>query len=543
MGLRPLAISAVAAAAAALLNSCATVAPVTPFAPDMTAKAPVLSGYGRVDFRITTKSPEAQALFNQAVLQAYAFNEAAAVRAFKAALAQDAGCAMCAWGVAWQLGPNINNVDRDNVPEAIKYIDYALKHLDGATPRERALVESLAVRYAHESTARETAPLMAERCALAKDDQPKIHPLDEAYADRMRKIVAQYPDDANVMSLYAEAEFIVAPDDQPWDKAGKPSGHLGEVADRIEQLLARNPDHTGLNHYMVHVLDAASVAPRALAAADRLGTLAPASPHLLHMPAHIYINVGRFEDASRVNDQAVAADVVLADAEKAQGFEPSKDWRRHDAHFLWYAAMTAGQEKDALDAADTIAQVTAKSDNNFGEYARSLHLIALLHFQRWNAVIESPKPAGEKGVAQAFWLYARGVANARTGHVEEATALLAQLVPVAAQVRERDAKRKRTVAMMDYTAAQLESEIALARGDMKAAIAAQSKAVDATANLDDTEPPMMGDVAQTMLGDMQSKAGLWADAEATYRKALADRPGHPLAQRGLREALAAQKKA
>src|SRR5437868_5789350 len=127
---RPFLRAATAAAAIALLNSCAS---LLPFTPDRTAKAPRLEGYGQVSVPVTTKSPEAQALFNDGVLQAYAFNESAAVRSFKAALAKDPDCAMCAWGVAWQLGPNINNHDRDNTGEALKYVDYALQRLDRAT--------------------------------------------------------------------------------------------------------------------------------------------------------------------------------------------------------------------------------------------------------------------------------------------------------------------------------------------------------------------------------------------------------------------------
>src|SRR3954464_8358749 len=158
---RPFLRAATAAAAIALLNSCAS---LMPFSPDRTARAPRLQGYGQLSAAVTTKSPEAQALFNDGVLQAYAFNENAAVRLFKAALAQDPDCAMCAWGVAWQLGPNINDPDRGRTAEALKYVEYARRHMETATQRERALIESLAWRYGHQSVARETAPLIAEIC-------------------------------------------------------------------------------------------------------------------------------------------------------------------------------------------------------------------------------------------------------------------------------------------------------------------------------------------------------------------------------------------
>lgn len=530
---------ATAAAAIALLGSCAS---TVPFTPESNAKTAHLEGYGRIDARVTTRSPEAQALFNEGVLQAYAFNEAAAVRTFKAALAKDPDCAMCAWGVAWQLGPNINDHDRDKVGDAVKYIDWALRHLDGATPRERALVQSLALRYAHDSMKRETAPLTAERCANNNADDDKIHPLDEAYADAMRKLVAAYPDDPDVLSLYAEAEIIATPGDGAWTPDGKPVGHVGEVADRIEKLLPKHPLHTGLNHYMIHIVDAKGVAQRALAAADRLGQLAPASPHLLHMPAHTYINVGRFDDAVKVNQAALAADATLAESERAQGFEPSKDWRGHNTQFLWFAALVSGNEKAALEAADGLAAMMKDEDHNFAEYARSLRLQTLVRFERWNTILAEPQPKGERGMAKAWYLYAKGVALAHEGRANDASATLAELKAVAAQTREKNLKRKRTVAMMDYMPARLESEIAQVRGDTDAAIAAMAKAADAAVVADQNEPPMLGDIARSQLGDLQARAKRWAEAEGSYRRALADRPGHPLAKRGLQEALAAQGK-
>lgn len=533
----PILRTAIALATVAMINSCASLAP---FAPDLTAKAPRLEGYGRLSVPVATKSPEAQALFDQGVLQAYAFNEHAAVRAFKAALAKDPECVMCAWGVAWQLGPNINDHGRDRTAEALKYVDYALARLERALPREKALVQSLALRYAHATTARDTAPLVAAWCGKQDKTDDDVHPLDDAYAAALRKLADAHPDDPEIASLLAEAEIIVVVGDSTWTKDGKPVGRMGEVADRLERLLVKYPAHTGLNHYMIHVMDAASVAQRAVPAADRLGQLAPASPHLVHMPAHIYVNVGRFDDATRVNQLALADDAALAQSEKSQGFEPSKDWRGHNTHFLWYAAMVSGNEKAAMDAAAGAGEVGKDWDNNFGEYLRSTRLFTLLRFGHWEQVLGEAQPKGEKGVAKAHWLYARGVALARSGRVDEAEKTLDELKPVATGVREKNAKRKFTVAMMDYDMARLESEVALARGNLDAAITAQARAAEADAVLDQSEPPFLGSMARTALGDLQAKAKRWADAEASYRQVLADRPGHPLAEKGLK-ALAAQR--
>jgi tetratricopeptide (TPR) repeat protein len=345
---------ALLATAPALLLACAAVP--SSFTPDPAAKAPRLEGFGRSDIAIRTRVPQARALFNQGVLQAYAFNEHEAVRMFKAALALDPACAMCAWGVAWQLGPNINDPSRGDVPEALNYVGHALRHAGPATPRERALVESLALRYAHASTARETAPLAGTTCGDKGDgDDEKVHPLDQAYAQRMRALADAYPNDPDIASLYAEAEYIATEGSSHWDAQGRAKGRIGEVTQRVERLLPAHPGHTGLNHYMIHLADAVPVAPRAVAAADRLRALAPNAPHLIHMPAHIYVHVGRYGDAARANEAALAADAAQVATLQAQGFKPSKDWRGHNSHFLWYAALMQGREEPALAAADSLA--------------------------------------------------------------------------------------------------------------------------------------------------------------------------------------------
>lgn len=214
-----------AAALVAVLSACAM-----PLQPDLAARAPDLPGYGQVEWNVSTASPAAQRLFTQGVLQAYAFNEVEAVRMFKAALAQDPNCAMCAWGVAWQLGPNINNLSRNETQEALRYLDHALRRVTSlptsATAQERALIDALALRYGHASQARETAPLTAERCGPKlstvdedDDEDGPAHPLDLAYADRLRQMLdalprnttnTPNPADANLLSLYGHCHRAAA---------------------------------------------------------------------------------------------------------------------------------------------------------------------------------------------------------------------------------------------------------------------------------------------------------------------------------------------
>jgi tetratricopeptide (TPR) repeat protein len=535
--------TAAAPLAVVLLVSCAAVMP--PLEVDPSARAPQLQGYGHSAIAVTTPVDEARRLFNEGVLQAYAFNEVEAVRTFKAALAKDPACPMCAWGVAWQLGPNINNSGRDGAAEALKYVDHALRNAARATPRERALIESLALRYAHASVARETAPLTAV-CGSKDGDDEKVHPLDAAYADRMRSLADAHPADPDIVSLYAEAEIIATEGSTGWHKDGKPVGRMGEAADRVERLLPAHTSHIGLNHYLIHLADALPVASRALPAAERLGKLAPQSPHLVHMPSHIFVHVGRFADAAQVNEQAVAADIALTDALKSQGFSVSKDWRGHNQHFLWYAAIMAGREDQALATADAMAARFKEQQGAFFEFVRSMRLITLVRMERWEQLLQEPLPMGDRGVAQVWYEYARGIAQARLGRPGEAETSLTRLQAAATATRARmtgNTGPQRTArAMVEAAEAGLRAELALAQGKPDDAFKHQAAMMKATARLDAREPPMLADGTRLSLGDMQARAGRWRDAEASFREALAEHPGSGWALRGLAQALRAQGK-
>ena len=506
------------------------------------ATAPDLPGFGTVAVPISTAVPAAQRGFEQGVLQAYAFNEHEAVRMFKAALARDPQCAMCAWGVAWQLGPTINNIGRGQVPEALTYLDVALRHGATATPRERALIDALALRYAHASQAPATAPLLAGRCGGAGDGE-RADPLDVAYADRLREMVLAQPDDPELLSLWAEAEMVATRDDW-WPAGGAPAGRIGELATALEGGLVRHPEHVGLNHYLIHATDANGQARRAVAAADRLGALAPAAPHLLHMPSHTYIRVGRYADAARVNEVAVAADVTLAARQSAQGFAVSKDWRDHDQHFLWFAALMEGRGDTAVAAARGVAERSAGADDVYAEYRRSLPVLALLRLQRWDAVLAEPEPGGRHGLGQVLGAHARGVALARTGRLREARAALLQADAAAVIVVQANPSNDgwaRTLRDMASAATdRLRAQIASAEGRHDVALAAQADAIIAARRADDSEPPMLGAGDRLVLGDLQLRAGRATLAEQTFRADLAVQPGSGWALDGLVRALAAQ---
>lgn len=527
----------------ALVGAC-TVAP--PALVERGATAPHLSGYGAATLEPSRANAAARRLFAQGMEQAYAFNRPEAIRAFKAALAQDPDCAMCSWAVAWQLGPNINNPKRGDLAEAIRHVDHALKHAHGLPARDRALVESLALRYGHASTRGAVLPA-AEICRApgANARSEPADPRDIAYAARLREILAAHPHDPDVLALYAEAE-LVATDQEWWAEAsGKPSGRVGEVADLIEAALARVPDHVGLNHYMIHAVDAVQVAARAVPSADRLGRLAPKSPHLLHMPSHTYAHVGRYADATRVNQLAVAADEALMADLARQGFSVAFDWRGHNTHFQWFGALMEGRAELALDTARAAAG-RAKGQHTYAEYVRSLPMLTLLHLQRWDALLREPEPAGDEGLAPVLSGAARGIAMARSGDLAGARAALARVQPQAeallAKHPGKDYVPRMLRSLAGSAAKELAAELAFADGKVDAALVLQREAVEAALDANRAEPPMLASGPRLRLGAMQLRARRFAEAEQSFRADLARHPGGGWALQGLSRALAGQGK-
>ncbi|MFC5547127.1 hypothetical protein [Massilia aerilata] len=511
--------------------------------PDGMARAPVIDGFGVEGMQPSQANAAARRLFAQGMAQAYAFNEVEAIRSFKAALAQDPDCALCAWGVAYQMGPNINDTDRHDLREALRYVDYAAKHSAGSSERDRALIDALAVRYGTDKAARVAAVMQAEMCGAP--GTKRADPLDIVYAGRMRELLARFPGDPDILAIYAEAELVATRDDW-WDRrTGKPAGRVGELADRLEQGLVLHPRHVGLNHYMIHTVDAVPVARRAEAAADRLGALAPKSPHLLHMPSHTYAHLGRYADATRVNQAAVAADEAMEAEMKRQNFSVSKDWRGHNLHFQWHAALMEGRGDLALSTARTLA-LRGKGDNTYHEYLRSLPVLTLLRLQRWDALRQEPLPTGDKGVATVIGQMASGIALAHAGQRSAAQAAQARLDPAAEKLVKDNAGEGYVNKLMRSLArtaqAQLRAEIAWYGEQVDEALAQQQLAVTASSDAEATEPPTLAGGPRLRLGAMQLAARRYAAAEQSFRAHLAEHPGNGWALQGLRKALAAQGK-
>lgn len=414
------------AAAATLLASCATIeeqAPATHITP--------MPGLGTATFAVTAKDEQARAWFAQGLQLLWAFEHPEAVRVFRAALARDPSCAMCAWGVAYALGPNINNPDRGPARDIRRFIERAQQAAAGASPLERALIQAMAVRHGH-APAQEQALYVAQGASLCSTTKPaepgrKADPQDLAYAAAMADVLRQFPDDPDVVTLYADAVMTTMPWAW-WDpKTGQPNGSVADVAARLAAITRQHPRHTGALHFYVHIAEHSPDPRQAEAAADALGTVAPESPHLVHMGSHIYKNIGRFADGSDANQRALEVQKRFDALLQAQGATGRGRWDMHHLHFLWYAALMDGRVDLSVGTAREYARRYSRQGDGAGEYAALLPLATLVRLGQWDAVLAEPPHSGRLGIAEGFSAYARGMAYAHTGRPVQAKAELATL--------------------------------------------------------------------------------------------------------------------
>ncbi len=367
---------------AAWLHAVATVTKTetAPFQPQPMKAAggdvPLYTGLGTLAVPITTRNARAQAYFNQGMRLSFAFNHAEAQRAFQVAQKADPNCAACFWGEALILGPNINvpMMPEANAP-AVAALEKAVALKDRAGPKERALIEALQQRY--------SADPKAERPAL-----------DAAYADAMQKVVARYPADDTIRTLYAEA----AMDTQPWDYwepgGAKPKGRGAEIVSNLETVLKRNPKHAGAIHLYIHAVEASNTPERGLAPAERLGALMPAAGHVVHMPAHIYYRVGQYRRSLDTNKLAVKVDERYFERSPSDPMYRSA-YYPHNIHFVMVSAQMGGDGATAIDAAKKLdAAVPAELAKQFQimEPVKAAPFTTHLQFAEPDAVLALAKP-------------------------------------------------------------------------------------------------------------------------------------------------------
>ena len=485
----------------------------------------LLSGLGSWAHPVTA-SQEAQRFFDQGLRLTYAFNHDEAVHSFEEAARLDPACAMCWWGIAYALGPNINMpMEPEAERRAAEAVQRARVEARRVTAAERAYIDALTVRYRE--------PTGADQRAAR----------DSAYADQMRRLARMHPEDIDAQVLFADAMLNLRPWNQ-WTRAGEPQPGTEEVVRTLEAVILAAPDHAGACHFYIHTVEASSNPERALPCAERLPGLMPGAGHVVHMPAHVFLRVGRYQDAARANIAAVEADHrYFSRHGTGEGIYPLF-YAPHNLHFLWAAYLLSGQRGRALRAARALEERVTTEDALAVpalEGFLTSAVLALVRFESWEAVLAEPSPAPGLRYATGMWHYARGMAFAATGDTPAARAELDDLRALAATAPpDLIIILNPASALLGLASEVLAGWIAAREGRLDDAVAHLRRAVSLEEALTYDEPPPWYQPVRNLLGEVLLKAGRPQDAEAAFLEDLRFVRENGWSLSGLERALAAQ---
>jgi tetratricopeptide (TPR) repeat protein len=468
--------------------------------------APLMTNLGKYGMKVSTANERAQLFFNQGLNLYYGFNHLEAYRSFKEVARLDPNCAMAYWGQALSLGPNINlPMDPADTETVYKALQKAIALKDKASSMEQMMIDALSKRY--------TAEALKDRKSL-----------DEAYAHAMQEVAKQFPDHADVNTLYAEALM----DLHPWDfwKNGKPQAWTAKPVDVIDRIVAKNPDHPGANHLNIHILEASPEPEKAAASADKLLDLVPGSGHLVHMPSHIYIRLGRYLDGVESNERAVKTDEEYIAQCKVQGVYPLF-YYPHNYHFLLACAQMAGMSNKSALTAQSLKESIPVEMLNAPDFVTLQHWYAMpwynmVRFGKWDEILQIKEPVDSLKYVKSVWHYARGMAYIRTNKQNEAKSELMNLKKLVA-----DPFMENTIGgfnsfknVLSIGQNILEGEIEAKQKNYDKAIRLVTNAVEIEDNLLYQEPPDWYHPSRQVLGAILLDANKPAQAEQRFREDL-----------------------
>ncbi|SIS52494.1 hypothetical protein SAMN05421766_102558 [Zobellia uliginosa] len=468
--------------------------------------SPLFNNLGNLHFSITTKNKRAQAFFDQGIKLSYAFNHAEAHRSFMEAARLDPESAMAYWGQAYALGPNINDPlpleDRKNKINEALSMAHGL--VSGASRKEQALIEALSARYSTD---------------LNKD--PDL--LDMAYFKKMEKVVEQFPDDANIQILFAQSAMNTVRWNY-WDKEGNPSPNIKAAKKALEKAMELEPENPGGHHYYIHMVEL-PYPDKGVKSADKLASLMPGAGHIVHMPSHIYIRVGRYLDAVKTNQLAIVADEDYISQCFAQGLYPLA-YYPHNIHFLWSSASLLGASEIAIDAAKKTAEkvpVGELKDLPFLQDFAATPLLAYTRFGKWNEILTIPAPNAEIKHLNLIRHYARGIAFIKKGNITKAQEELKAIA-----VLKEDPALESIVATANNASVHaaniayevVSGELEAFQGNYTRAIEHLERAVRFEDGLTYTEPAAWHIPTRQNLGAVLLKAEQYEKAEKVYTEDL-----------------------
>src|SRR3954470_12675798 len=362
----------------------------------------LVNGLGDLHHPVSTKNVEAQKFFDQGLRYIYAFNHDEAARSFTRATQLDPKLAIAYWGIAEAVGPNYNDpASADRFKAAHEAIQKAVDLEANASPSEKAYIEAMALRF-------------------PADPNSDLRKAAEAYHDGMREVVKQFPDDLDAATIFAESGMNLHPWGL-WHNDGTPEAGTEEIVAALESVIRRDPNHLGAIHYYIHAVEASPSPERALAGANRLAALAPGAGHIVHMPAHVYIRTGDYAAAVKTNEEAAAVDRAYIKVSGAQGIYPMM-YYSHNLHFIAMCSAMNGDYAEANKNADLLAAHVAPHVKDMPplEGFMTIPIAVDVRFHKWDEILKMRRPDPEMKIVTVFWHFARGMALAAKGKVNEA---------------------------------------------------------------------------------------------------------------------------
>lgn len=512
----------VALAVAALLSAGSNA-----YAAKPDSEVPLFSGLGEHRWEISSDNPQAQAYFNQGLAFMYGFNHDEALRSFHEAARLDPNCPAPWWAISLANGPNINYplLDEKHAPLAWEALQKAKELASNGSPLEQGLIAALDQRYAQ--------PPPEDR-----------KPLDQAYADAMRKLWKEYPGEPDVGALFAESLMDLWPWDL-WQQAGTANPDTREVMETLEAVLKQSPDHPLALHLYIHTLEASGEVAKAADEADRLRNLQPGLGHMVHMPSHIDVRLGAWRKAIAANEKAIIADTAYKQQSPEQDF--FRIYMAHNRHMLAFAAMMIGQEKVATEQIDMMLKEMPESwvvaNAPFVDGMHSMPYEMHIRFGRWDAILEEPEPAEHFPICRAMRHFARGVAYAAKKQPVEARKEQATFRELKAAIPEEAffAQNPASV-VLDIADKMLEGEILYREGKTDEAVASLEKAAELEDSLRYTEPPDWIQPVRHALAATLMDAKRYKEAEKVLRTDLEIHPHNGWALYDLARSLRMQDK-
>jgi tetratricopeptide (TPR) repeat protein len=488
-------------------------------------RTPLYDNLGTYHMAITTRSPIAQRYFDQGIRLTYGFNHDEAIKAFQEGTREDSTCAMCWWGIAYALGPNINvPMDTAAVKPAWTALRQAVRLAPGSSARDQAYIHALEARYSPEATANRAA-------------------LDSAWSRAIGQVSRRYPKDDDAATLYAESLMDLRPWNY-WSNAGRPRAPSTlETVAVLERIVKRRLDHPGACHFYIHAIEASRFAARAVPCADRLGSLVPGAGHLVHMPTHIYMRLGRWDEAVEHNASAVHVDQQYLDSRHPSGVYPI-GYVPHNYHVMWEALEMLGRSEEALSTARTIADKVPVDVVRMippFEYYSPVVLFTLARFSRWDDVLKEPAPPAELRYTTGIWHYARGLADAAKGDLDSASVERDSVAAIAARIPpEMTANLNSERMLLDIAERHLAGDIAGRQRRTAEAVNSFKAGIALEDELTYDEPTAWALPLRQQLGAVLLAARRPKEAEQAYREDLVRYPNNGWSLHGLARALEAQ---